>query len=284
MDISSQQIVLGVTSDRLGIELHNFFRDIGPVLVALTASSRFESSNNSSGFNDSGLESRRMGKYEEGLARYPRSTIEVPRLESTDHYEDHRKIISDQVKLNLSRGTMDANYSILSSSGHSTFDLLAPHQIFWHVRPRPDLAGYGTSFVLEVRSPDLPTTIIGMQTLNAFVIGLAYHIEKYGADSLPRLQDTDFRDMILASKSGLNTRISGSDLRTMAAELWIHAESALISGGYDRHTIHQYSAEMGALLEHGSYSQHLATMVREGHITHSTEMVNTLARSLRPSP
>ena len=282
MDISSQQIVLGVTGERFGIELHNFYKNIGPVLVALTASSRYEYSPGSVGFRDSGLESRRMGQYEASTARYPRSTIEVPTLKSMDHYyESYLRPISEEVKRNLRSGAMDVNYKTLYTSRLANFDMLEPHQVFWHVRPRPDFAMPATPFVLEIRSPDIPTTITGMQMLNAFVIGLAYHAERHGTDSLPQLSSSTFRDMILASEKALDTRIGDTDLRTLAAALWGHAESALRARGYNKDAVGSYAAELWGLLERGTYSQRIATIVGSDGISNATQMVDTLAANLR---
>lgn len=76
LDITSQQVVLGVSNESIGFEVHNYFLKIAPALIALTASSPYAYSNGR--IVDTGLASRRVSQYEQICARFPNSMWRDP--------------------------------------------------------------------------------------------------------------------------------------------------------------------------------------------------------------
>ncbi len=41
LDITSQQIIMGIPDEQFGFELYNFFRAINPIIIAMSASSPY---------------------------------------------------------------------------------------------------------------------------------------------------------------------------------------------------------------------------------------------------
>lgn len=241
LDITSQQIVLGVTDEALGFELYNFFRHVNPALIALTASSPYTYRNGD--LRNTGNASRRIAQYEQLCRYFPLGMWRnMPDLKSLDEYEAIRRKISDEVNEKLHAGQLDANWAELKktrSNGNGNFSyepfaLLEPHQIYWGVRVRPDHCnlekGGRSVFSLELRVPDMPTTVSRMQMLNALVAGLSYYIADHG--NLPHFFDGSFDGLKIAAQYGLNASINGFGMRTAIENLRHYAAKGLSERGF----------------------------------------------------
>lgn len=246
LDITSQQVILGVNDEALGIELHNYFRGIAPALIALTASSPFAYGNRSGcNLNDTQCASRRAEQYESMCRFFPNSMWrDVPTLASLSDYQEHVQVVSDEINRRLGSGVLDANWHELmlprnGSSGttfsYFPFSTLDPHQIYWTVRPRPDHAieSRGCPFSVEIRTPDMPTTVERMQMLNALVAGLAYGLAD-GIAEMPFNGDGGFEDIKTAARYGLDARISGRGVRGELYRLAQQARRSLERRGYEK--------------------------------------------------
>ncbi|GEM_PF-1636446 len=241
-DITSQQVVLGVSNEQLGMDLYNLFRQIGPALIAITASSPY--SFGTGDFIDTKTQSRRINQYERLCVSFPPDTWrDLPELNSLSEYHLFMRRVSDSVNQRLSKGYMDANESELyrirhnedgSSYSYAPFDLLEPHQIFLHVRPRPDhaITENGRSCLLstEVRVPDIPTTIDRMQVLNSFVTGLAYYVADNGVICNPF--SGSFEELKRAARHGLDDKVGGIGMRKIIDNLREYAYRGLNERGF----------------------------------------------------
>ncbi|MFH1630913.1 MAG: glutamate-cysteine ligase family protein [Candidatus Aenigmatarchaeota archaeon] len=241
LDIASQQIVIGVSDETLGFELFKVFRDINPVLLALTASSPFRYSNGR--LEDTGNQSRRIDQYAQ-LCRYfpPSMWRDMPRIETMDQYHYHLQRISDEVNTKLGADQLDANLEELrrirdnGNGGFSyvPFDTLEPHQIFWNIRIRPDHKNPDSVFSLELRVPDMPTTPQRIQMINSFVLGLAYYIADHGCENLPTGFNGTFDDLRTTARYGLDANINGRTIQDTVNSLRTLAAIGLCERGYNK--------------------------------------------------
>jgi len=244
LDITSQQIVLGVTEEKLGFDLYNFFRKINPVFLALTASSSYKYKNGN--LEDTGCVSRRIGQYEQFCKYFPESMWKMmPELHSLKEYLAYLQRISDAVNYRLYNGLLDANWEELNkvrvdhnnkTFSYVPFTLLEPHQIYWFIRVRPDHRtiekGGNSLFSLELRVPDMPTTVSKIQMMNSFVVGLSYYIADHDSGELPTPFNGEFDDLRTTAKYGLNNRINYIDMRKLADDLRRYAVRGLEDRGY----------------------------------------------------
>lgn len=246
-DITSQQVVLGVSNEQLGMDLYNLFREIGPALIALTASSPYTFGTGD--FLDTKTQSRRINQYEKLCANFPPETWrDLPVLNSLAEYHAYMRHVSDSVNQRLAKGQMDENHEELyrvrnrddgSSFSHAPFDLLEPHQIFLHVRPRPDhaVSENGRSCLLstEVRVPDIATTIDRMQGLNSFVVGLAYYVADHGPVTNPF--SGSFDQLKRAARYGLDDKVGRFGMRKIISDLRDYAYRGLNQRGFNNEAI-----------------------------------------------
>lgn len=243
LDITSQQIVLGITEEQLGFELYNFFRNINPVLLALTASSPYRYRNGN--LEDTSGASRRIVQYEQLCKYFPEIMWKMPKLDSLKEYLTYLQRISDAVNNKLKIGLLDANWEELNklrtdnnnrTFSYAPFTLLEPHQIFWFIRVRPDHRtiekGGNSLFSVELRVPDIPTTVDRIQMLNAFVVGLSYYIADHSSTNLPTPFNGEFNDLHVTAKYGLNTRINDIEMKRVIDDLRKYAVRGLEDRGY----------------------------------------------------
>ncbi len=261
LDITSQQIVLGVTDESLGFELYNLFRNINPVLLALTASSPYRFAEGK--LEDTGLLSRRPEKYEAICRHFPKDMLMMKPLASLEEYLAELRAISDEVNRRLKSGELDANLEelrkIRSNDGRAysyiPFDCLAPHQIYWPNRIRPDHRtiekGGSSVFSLELRIPDLPTTVSRIQMLNSFVVGLAYYVADHGADDIPAPFNASHDDLKATAMDGLHAKINGNDVWRVAQALAAYAERGLKERGH-RMECELLGRRLERVLKHGN--------------------------------
>lgn len=210
LDITSQQIVLGVTDEELGFELFNYLKNINPVLLALSASSPYRVRDDV--LEEVGALSRRVSQYEKLCKFFPKEMWrEVPEVNSLKEYFEHLQSISDEVNRRHDAGEMDSNETELQK--FLPFERLEPHQIYWPVRIRPDHgnieSGGSSVFSLEVRILEMPTTIERLQMMNNFVLGIAYNIADYGDVDLFEPFNGTYEDLEIAAKEGLDGVING---------------------------------------------------------------------------
>ncbi len=244
LDITSQQVVLGMPDERLGFELYDLFRRVNPVLVALTASSPYAVNNGN--VIDTENASRRIGQYKNFCARFPENMWhDMPELHSLKEHQEWMRQVSGEVLRRLGSGEMDANWPELlkartngnGNSPYYPFNVLEPHQVYTFVRVRPDHRtvekGGESLFSLELRVPDIPTTRERMQMLNSLVAGLAYDVADHGYDpkSHPVL-DGSFAQLEAAARYGMKANIKGVPMRKMAESLMTLAARGLEERGY----------------------------------------------------
>ncbi len=231
LDITSQQVVLGVNDEALGFELYNMFRRVNPALLALSASSPYRYVDGS--LKDTEAMSRRLQQYVELCRFYPHEMWRtMPKIGSMSEYYRHLQQVSDEVNKRLARGELDANVEELTrirTNGFSyiPFSRLEPHQIYWYVRPRPDHSNERSVMSVELRVTDIPTTVERMQLLNSFVVGLAYYVADHGSERLPLYCDGTFEELEEAAKYGLDTKIGCQTLRTTIDNLTRYARDGL---------------------------------------------------------
>ena len=287
LDITSQQIVLGVGEEQLGFDLYNFFRQINPVLLALSASSPFRLRNGS--IEDTDFASRRIEQYERLCRYFPGSMWrEMPEIHSLEEYSGHLRAISDEVNRGLLDGIFDANWEELkrvrtkgsTEFSHYPFSRLEPHQIYWFIRVRPDHrnieSGGSSLFSLELRVPDIPTTIQRMQMINSFVVGLAYYIADNGDDVPTSALTGSFGELRNTAARGLDAEIGGVGIRYLADSLRGYSARGLESRGYTRE-----AQMMVSIAENILHYGNDASLIRELNPMDPTELRGYLITRLR---
>ena len=226
LNITSQQFIIGVRDEQAGFALYNFFRTIGPILVALSASSPFSYEEKTGSLRDTGFASRRMPQYAKVGTHLPQSMwYHTPQLHSLAEYELARSNTSSEIIRLANEGLLDANWPELTKTRQNSngkyqywpFTLLEPHQLYWSVRIRPDHRREQDHcpFSIEIRMADIPTTIQRMQMLNSVVFGAAQAITQGSHTDFP-LQGS-YEELFSAARSGFETRIRGTALREYAS-------------------------------------------------------------------
>jgi len=242
LDITSQQIVLGINNESYAFQLYETLRKLNPVFLALTASSPYSCVGTE--LQAHGSLSRRISTYSQLCRFFPPSLWrDAPQLSSLSDYQNRLQSVSEEVIQRLTDGALDANWSELTKertrfgATHSywPFTVLEPHQVYWFIRPRPDhctLDQQGESLLsLELRVPDLPTTIERMTMINSLVLGLSY----YCADhlSLPPmpLQGT-YSELQTVARDGFDAVFGAQPLWKTAETLTRVACRGLEERGY----------------------------------------------------
>jgi len=281
LDITSQQIVIGVTDEQLGFELYEYFGHIRPALLALSASSPFSQQGNM--LIDTGLQSRRIKQYEQARRHFPESMFNPPRITSLQEYTAALRNASNEVNRMLEEGKLDANWEELRKirqKGEQTywyypFDVLEPHQVFWPERPRPDHRniekGGPSQLSVELRVPDMPISVWRVQMLNSFVAGLAYYI----ADNevvLPRPFKTN--SLQRAAENGLRAQINGLYMPEAIHHIQQYALQGLHGRGYDARKLEES-------LERTAWVGTDAEIVREQKPKSPEQLREYLAEQLR---
>jgi gamma-glutamyl:cysteine ligase YbdK (ATP-grasp superfamily) len=266
LDILGQQITIGVKDEEFGFELYNFVREISPLLLALSASSPYKYNNGI--LEDTGHQSRRIVQYEKLIGYYPRFMLDTPHLNSFSEYDKHRKKITKDVKKRIETGRLDANkeelYKVRKDKAgkeytYGSFEILEPNQIYWFVRPRPDFINYESSFVLEIRIPDMPVTVHRMQAINSFIVGLAYYMASEESGSLPNLDNNDFLgNLKRVSVAGMDSKINERTVFEIVEEFLPYAVKGLISTGFIKE-----SKELGREIKDVIKNGNDATEIRE---------------------
>jgi len=202
------------------------------VLLAILASSPYTYQR-----GETGVDSNRFITLHQGLLNFPRSVSESRPLESIAHFENVLREISGEVNKYLEQGRLDPNtqelYCSRSDGAYAPFELLEPHQIYWQTRFRTDHKNSESDFSIELRSMDLPISIERMQTINSFVVGLAYYAADKGVDALPRFP---FRAGELETMStaacGMNVNLFGYSPIDAVQKLLPYAADGLRHRGY----------------------------------------------------
>ncbi len=211
LDITSQQVVLGITDEAFGFELYNYLRNVNPVFVALSASSPYKVVG--SCLEDVGALSRRVAQYEHLCCFFPEEMWRnMPCLSSLAEYDCCLQGVSDEVNRRYASGELDAVQVIVEQ--FLPFDRLEPHQLYWSIRPRPDHRtiekGGSSLFSLELRIPDMPTTVQRVQMMNVLIVGLAYYVADHGAEGLARPFTGMYADLSIAAREGTRGMINGT--------------------------------------------------------------------------
>jgi gamma-glutamyl:cysteine ligase YbdK (ATP-grasp superfamily) len=244
MEITSQQIIMGVNDERFGMLLREFFRRSNPLLLALSASSPYKYKDENS-LQHYGHDSIRMGQYERMCRYYPvQMWRDEPRIDSIEKYYKELASVSAEVRRKFESGELDHNHNAIYGTPEGAklvnFDRLEPHQVYWFTRPRPDhnntSNGGESLFSIELRVLDIPTTIERMQVVNSFTLGLAYYMAQMGEIALPKELDGSFNNLKLASKHGLSTRINGSSAGELIMMLRKVAGEGLKMQGHEEET------------------------------------------------
>lgn len=245
LDITSQQVVIGVTEEKLGFELYDLFRDINPVLLALSASSPYmyglqntfldsaesrKEFQSLAGLQNSGFESRRIEQYERICGRFPDIMWKtMPSISDMDQYFSYLQKISDEINSSLKEGRLDANWDELTKvrdgKTYYPFERLEPHQIYWPIRIRPDHRNEKSLFSIELRIPDMPTTIQRVEMINSLVAGLAYYVADHGP--IKKHFNSSFEDLKQAAYDGMEAEINGVSIAEVAIYLRDYAVRGL---------------------------------------------------------
>lgn len=199
-----------MTDEELGFELFNYLKNINPVLLALSASSPYRVRDDI--LEEVGALSRRVSQYEKLCRFFPENMWRaVPEVNSLEEYSFHLQEISNEVNRRHSNGEMDSNEAELEK--YLPFERLEPHQIYWPIRIRSDHAniesGGSSLFSLEVRIPEMPTTIERIKLMNCFVVGISYFVADHGASELFTPFNGRYEDLEIAAKEGLLGEING---------------------------------------------------------------------------
>jgi gamma-glutamyl:cysteine ligase YbdK (ATP-grasp superfamily) len=239
LSITSQQIVIGVNDSSLGFRLYNTFRLVNPVLLALSASSPY-SYGREGGLESSGYQSRRMPQYERMCSFLPEAMYrDEPHISGMREYSARLGMISDEVNVRLSSGRLDTDSEAIameSGKGLFPFDRLQPHQLYnpTRIRPDHDNRGMGGESVMsiELRVCDIPTTTLRMQTINAFVLGLAHYVElSDGSLGIPAELDGSFRNLMAAARGGARAAVDGENIGAVTQRLGRKAGEGLRMAG-----------------------------------------------------
>ncbi|MBW3021131.1 hypothetical protein KY334_07590 [Candidatus Woesearchaeota archaeon] len=275
LDISSMQIVLGISGEEFGINLINYLQTINPILLALSNSSPYVLENGS--LIDTGFESRRIASYRELCRYFPNEMLRSQNLSSREHYFEILQDISDRVNHDLRNGNLDSNnqelYREREGGAYAPFDCLNPSQLYWMTRFRPDHENETSDFSIESRVMDIPTTIQRMQMLNSFVVGIALYAEAYGFNDFPRIYGDEFENLERAASYGLDATIFHMPVRSYVRILRDYAIEGLRLNGMD---YHQMNNMIDNVLENGND----ATIMRRHNFTNPNQLVDYLITRL----
>ncbi len=209
LDITSLQTVIGIDGEKFGVQLFNYLRRMNPFLLSMSSSSPYRFQDNN--LKNTGYQSRRIKQYLEFCSYFPENILFSKDITSVEHYFDILKTISNSIKESLDQRNLDADYEELykerDDGPFAPFDILAPHQIYWMTRFRPDHKNDSSTFSIETRVCDLPTTISRMQMINSFTLGVCYYACDFGIEALPKLENgNEFVDLLYAAKYGYDQR------------------------------------------------------------------------------
>lgn len=284
LDITSQQIVIGVDNEQFGVRLYNMLRQLTPILLALSASSPYRDAQGR--LQSTQLQSRRIHQYLDGTSAFPSEIIETPPILSLGHYQELLQSVSDMVNDYLSHGQIDSNYQELykhrADGSYAPFNVLAPHQVYWMVRPRPDHANSDSAFSLEVRVSDTPVTVQRMQMINSFVLGLSYYAADGGMEDIDavlshlRLEDRPLMPMLAhVAEHGMQSTFGRQriSLRKIVRTLSEFAERGLLQRGLSTQSMCE---EIQHVLQYGNQAEEIQRLVRQRRLTQSHELIDVL--------
>jgi gamma-glutamyl:cysteine ligase YbdK (ATP-grasp superfamily) len=278
LGINSQQVVIGVSEEQLGLDIYNFFRAASPVIVAMSASSPYHYREDGS-LECTGSLSGRIGTYLQACSRFPDAMCrDIPRLNSMGQYGQYLQMVSDQLNDGLRNNSFDTNWAALTGDGIYPFTTIAPHQMLWLIRPRPDHRINGCcEFSVELRMADMPVSRNRIATINSFVMGLSYYIADNGAESVPfPFSDFSVNRVISAARYGLNSNIDGTNLRGAARQLRAYASDGLRDRGFYKEE-QQLNKTMAGIL--GGDTD--AEMILRQRPSDATEFRNYLINEMR---
>ncbi len=243
LDITSQQIVLGINNESYAFQLYETLRKLNPLFLALTASSPY--SCHGTELQAHGALSRRISAYSQLCRFFPPSLWQdAPLLSSLSEYRDRLQEVSGEVLQRLADGTLDANWPELTKQrtrsgatySYWPFTVLEPHQVYWFIRPRPDhctLQQQGESLLsLELRVPDLPTTVERMTMINSFVLGLSYYCADHASLPKTTLRGT-YSELQTVAREGFNALFDSQPLWKITEVLTSVARRGLEERGYN---------------------------------------------------
>lgn len=276
LDVTSQQIVIGVSGEEFGINLFNYLKDINPSLLALSNASPHKFGSN---LNSSNIQSRRINQYKDICSNFPSEILETSKLKSTENYFEILQDISDKVNNKLDSGELDINeielFKDRSEGAYAPFDRLDPHQIYWMNRFRPDHSNSDCDFSIELRAPDLPTTTERMKMLNSYVLGLCYNAADNGFDNLPEIHDSNFNDLMITSVHGLDSVIGGKKLNDTIIKLGNSSLDGLNNRGF-----HNEANNLSGILEKVLTSGNDANLMLNHDFNDTNQMKNYLVSRL----
>jgi gamma-glutamyl:cysteine ligase YbdK (ATP-grasp superfamily) len=253
LDITSQQVVIGVDDEDFGFRLYNNFRKINPVLLALSASSPLYVRDGGE-LGDTEHQSRRIPQYMNMCRRLPTEMYrDEPKIETMKQYSKRLRNVSDRVNRLFKERKLDANFEAIANrngQGFFPFDQLLPHQLYNPTRIRPDHSntaiGGASVMSIELRVCDIPTTTLRMMTLNSFALGLAYYIQETGRDlDVPDVLNGQFDHLMTAAKFGFDAQVNGQTVGEIARELRVTASQGLKMVGFS-----EEAQDMDRMVDH----------------------------------
>jgi len=287
LDITSQQIVLGVTDEDFGFELYRFLTQINPALLALSASSPLILREGE--LQDTHLASRRIEQYDQLCRFFPSDMWRSPPvISSVAEYFEALSRVSEKTKQMLRNMEMDTNWEELTRNRNNgnggfryyPFQILEPHQVYWFIRVRPDHRtiekGGNSLFSLEVRVPDMSTSVSGIQTINSLVVGLSYYIADHGSSGIDVPLTQDFNDLRATGINGLSYRIGGVPLKKVVDILSRYAERGLTERGYSTE-----GAKLGERVENVLRNGNDSDLIRAYRPINPEQLKNYLVRRLK---
>ncbi|MBT3406025.1 hypothetical protein HN419_02550 [Candidatus Woesearchaeota archaeon] len=261
--IAGHQILFGMADTKSASIAYETLRQLGPLVIALTASSPFSAHSNGETVNSSRI-----------AHVYPQSCAELPDImhgtppvleDVEDWYAAHAEINKElHRKFRNGELTIDERFH---TKGFDQPSHLAPHQIYWHVRPRFDHATNGddsTIMSLEYRIGDMPMSAKRLTALNSFIMGSVSEAIQQGK---PHFFDTHVPRETLkgleyaAAKDGLDATYNGAPL---AEVIDLHAKIAERGITDENHT--EMHAGIQDILQNGNDAARMRAHFGEGQI------------------
>jgi gamma-glutamyl:cysteine ligase YbdK (ATP-grasp superfamily) len=240
MNISGQQIVIGIKDEKKGWELYNTMNYLSPVFLAITTSSPYLLSEEGS-LVKTGLHSIRPSQYHSICSSLPEGMWRnIPEINSIREHDEILEKLLSQVRKNISEGKLNTNWNDLTRTKNEySFDkgiyYWEDKDVYWLVRPRPShetISMGGNCFMsLEFRAPDLPVTLENMKTINRFIIGLCNYVtnteEYFLLDKIKTDGKNIFDSYYLVGERGMNCDFAGKPMRRVLETLLEYSVAGL---------------------------------------------------------
>jgi len=249
MNITSQQVVVGIKNEKIGWEIYNTAKYLTPLLIALTASSPYSHDQKNS-LIKTGWQSIRPAQYEEMFKCFPNSfwretkqinSISELESELTEVHNDTIKYIENGMILDtkwkeLKKERTDSNGQKYTYENKIRKSETAKVFFYWFVRPRlaHETISKGGDCVmsLEFRAPDIALNKEYISNVNRFIIGTCNYIANNGGNTIIEGLNINknidvFNQMLECGKYGLNANINSEKASSQIQKLGEYAVQGL---------------------------------------------------------